>query len=247
MIGCGPGPQGDDAVALGRALAEALGSKPQSLSVEGRHPADELGARAEEIGAALIVIGSSHRSPLGRVTLGSVGAALIHGAPCAVAVAPRGYAEREEHRMLRIAVAYDGGAESGVALATAASICARTRARLSVLTAADIAARGLSAPMPTGGGPAAVVNEQRAMHSVLRSGLDRVPEGLPVEGRLLLGSAAAEIAEAAAEEDLLVVGSRAHGALGRTVLGSVSTELIHRAECPVLVLPRGVGLSDWGG
>jgi nucleotide-binding universal stress UspA family protein len=85
------------------------------------------------------------------------------------------------------------------------------------------------------------------MEEVLRTGLDRVPEALPVDGRLLLGPAATEIAAAASDHDLLAVGSRGHGAFGRTLLGSVSTELIHRAECPVIVLPRGTGgLSDWG-
>lgn len=244
VVGTGPAPQREDAVALGRTLADALGAELQQLAAEGRHPARELATRAEQTDAGLIVIGSSHRSPLGRVALGSVGTALIHGAPCAVAVAPRGYAGREDQRLLRIAVAYDGGAESVAALETAASICRRTRARLSIFTAADAGARGLSAPMPTGGGPAVIVNEQRAMQGVLRAGLDRVPEGLPVDGRLLLGPAAAEIAGAAADQDLLVIGSHAHGTFGRTVLGSVSTELIHCAECPVMVLPRGVPLSD---
>ena len=244
VIGTGPAPQREDALALGRALADALGAEPKPLAVEGRHPARELAARAEATGAGLIVIGSSHRSPIGRVALGSVGAALIHEAPCALAVAPRGYADRDEQRLLRIAVAYDGGAESVAALETAASICRRTRARLSIFTAADAGARGLSAPLPTGGGPAVIVNEQRAMQGVLRAGLDRVPEGLPVEGQLLLGPAAAEIAAATADHDLLVIGSHAHGAFGRTVLGSVSTELIHCAGCPVMVLPRGAALSD---
>ena len=35
--------------------------------------------------------------------------------------------------------------------------------------------------------------------------------------------------------DVVVVGSRGHGALGRLFLGSVSTEVVARAPCPVLV------------
>jgi nucleotide-binding universal stress UspA family protein len=42
--------------------------------------------------------------------------------------------------------------------------------------------------------------------------------------------------------DLIVTGSRARGRVARTVLGSVSTEILHHAPCDVLVVhPR---LSD---
>jgi nucleotide-binding universal stress UspA family protein len=39
--------------------------------------------------------------------------------------------------------------------------------------------------------------------------------------------------------DLLVVGSRGHGTLGRLILGSVSEGVVHHATCPVLVLRGG--------
>jgi nucleotide-binding universal stress UspA family protein len=48
---------------------------------------------AEDEDAVLIVVGSSHRGSPGRVEPGSLSQRLIHGSPCAVAVAPVGYAE----------------------------------------------------------------------------------------------------------------------------------------------------------
>jgi nucleotide-binding universal stress UspA family protein len=39
--------------------------------------------------------------------------------------------------------------------------------------------------------------------------------------------------------DLVVVGARDLGKLGRTVLGSVSEQVVHRARCPVLIVKRG--------
>ena len=46
-------------------------------------------ASAED--ALAIVVGPSHRGGLGRIVPGSIGQRLLHGAPCPVAVAPRGY------------------------------------------------------------------------------------------------------------------------------------------------------------
>src|SRR5918995_91914 len=41
--------------------------------------------------------------------------------------------------------------------------------------------------------------------------------------------------------DLLVVGGRGHGMLGRLILGSVSEGVVHHATRPVLVMRGGVG------
>jgi nucleotide-binding universal stress UspA family protein len=46
------------------------------------------------------------------------------------------------------------------------------------------------------------------------------------------------LAEAARlHADLIVVGSHGHGALHRALLGSVSEGVLHRATCPLLILP----------
>jgi nucleotide-binding universal stress UspA family protein len=39
--------------------------------------------------------------------------------------------------------------------------------------------------------------------------------------------------------DLLVCGSRGYGPIGSVLLGGVSRRLLHRAACPVIVVPRG--------
>ena len=68
-----------------------------------------------------------------------------------------------------------------------------------------------------------------------------MPAGLPVDGRLLTGSAGILLAEVRGELDLLVMGSRSYGPIGRTFLGGTASHVIHNAACPVIVLPRGVG------
>ncbi|MET0473631.1 MAG: universal stress protein [Mycobacterium sp.] len=50
------------------------------------------------------------------------------------------------------------------------------------------------------------------------------------------GTIAAKLIEASREASMTVVGSRSLGALGRTLLGSVSTNLLHHARGPVAII-----------
>jgi nucleotide-binding universal stress UspA family protein len=43
--------------------------------------------------------------------------------------------------------------------------------------------------------------------------------------------------------DVIVVGSRGHGAIRRALLGSVSTHLVQHAPCPVFVVREGAGVD----
>jgi nucleotide-binding universal stress UspA family protein len=54
-----------------------------------------------------------------------------------------------------------------------------------------------------------------------------------------IGDRIAEIAQDAGA-DLIVVGTRGHGALGSFVLGGVTQRLLHVSWCPVLSVPPGV-------
>jgi len=55
---------------------------------------------------------------------------------------------------------------------------------------------------------------------------------------VVVGHPPTEIVEAASKPDvdLVVVGARGLGPLGRLVLGSVSDRVVHHAPCPVLVV-----------
>ena len=79
-----PNPRSTGSGAAGR---RAPGSEGRAQHLGPPRPP---GSRRLE-GALAIVVGPSHRGPLGRILPGSVGERLLHGAPCPVAVAPRGY------------------------------------------------------------------------------------------------------------------------------------------------------------
>lgn len=57
-----------------------------------------------------------------------------------------------------------------------------------------------------------------------------------VRSRVVRGHPAQVLLDAAAGADLLVVGSRGHGAFAEALLGSVGQYCVHHAHCPVLIL-----------
>jgi nucleotide-binding universal stress UspA family protein len=57
-----------------------------------------------------------------------------------------------------------------------------------------------------------------------------------VEETALKGNPATALIDAAAQADLLVIGSRGHGGVVGTLLGSVSLQCVTRAACPVVVV-----------
>src|SRR5215207_234562 len=79
-------------------------------------PAKGIQTEAVREGASLIVIGSSRRSGVGRVFAGTTAERLLHGAPCPVAVAPRGLHAREPGDIAAISVGYNGSTEAKAAL-----------------------------------------------------------------------------------------------------------------------------------
>jgi nucleotide-binding universal stress UspA family protein len=200
---------------------------------------------AESEGPLVIVVGSTHRGRLGRVLLGSTGESLLSGAPCAVAVAPLGYAAEDERHLLRIGVAINGDPESWSALEAGISLAGVLHGSLVLLAVVE--------PLPSVFTPTTVLPpeefmaaSEQATREVIEQGLARVPSELAVDDRLLSGEPAEAIAHAAEELDLLIVGSRGYGPVRRALLGGVSAKLMRFAPCPVLVLPRGAGDDPLG-
>lgn len=208
------------------------GCRVDTTTYVGDSPARVFESVAGEVAIDLIVIGSPHRGAIGRVLLGSVGEALLHGSPVPIATAPRGYASRPPDGPKTVAVAYDGGAESRAALAYAESIASARHATLELLT--------VERPVdPVGGAIAYTLSLPEDIDDLQRQALQEVDPSLDLRRRTLHGPTAEAIADACEEDvDLLVVGSRGYGTLERVLLGSTSTVLIHKAPCPVVVVPR---------
>lgn len=208
------------------------GIEVETRTYGGGTPAGVINDLSENEEVDMIVVGSPHRGAIGRAVIGSVAEGLLHGAPCEVVAAPRGYAETRHEPFGLVAVAFDGTPESKLALARAQQLAGATGATLRILTVSSppVAMPGVvgyTPPLP----PDAEEVNLRAVKSVDRE--------LEVEGQLLAGPPASVLAEACEDGvELLVAGSRHYGPVARVLLGSVSTQLIHKAPCPVLVVPR---------
>lgn len=198
-------------------------------------PARALNGLAEEERADVIVIGSTHRGTVGRVYPGGVGERLLSGAPCAVAVAPRGYAGSAHSGIAVIGVGFDGSDEAREALAQAKALAKSLGARLRVIGA--VSAGGYP-PFPLPGYPEMARQE---LEGHLREAEGLLGEEVEHEVVSSEGPPAAVLADQGVELDLLVVGSRGYGPLRRTLLGGVSAEVMRTAPCPVLVIPRSAG------
>ena len=68
----------------------------ETKAIPNPSPAHGLHELAEQEDAALIVVGSTHTGRAGRVLPGSTAERLLHGSPCPIAVAPKGYTRRDE-------------------------------------------------------------------------------------------------------------------------------------------------------
>ena len=215
-----------------RAVAAEMGMSDVQLRKDSSASAG-LHEEAVARGAAVVVLGSSNRSVLGRVLPGGTADRLLSGSPVPVAVAPNGYADRETACAL-IGVGFDGSPEARKAVEWAADLANRRGASLQVLA---VHTQHLFGSVVAGGAYGTkTVNQMMAEE--LRAESEELASTLSAEARVLRGDAGKTLVEHSEELDLLVLGSRGYGPIRSVLLGSVSSYVLRNAGCPVLVVPR---------
>jgi nucleotide-binding universal stress UspA family protein len=231
--------QQEDADRLLKATRAELDVEAELLAVPDLSPAHALHRVCEERHADLLTVGSAHHGPLGRLLLGDVSRAVLHGSPCPVAVAPKRFRGESPRR---IAVGTDGSPESLVALEIGRALAEDHAAALTVYVVWEDPPMPVVAAAGSAGYIAEAVHERRSWAERL---LAETLEDLPgsTAGHLLHGQAGSVLQKASGDHDLFVVGSRSWGPVKRIALGSTSDWLVHHAACPVLVVPRPAVLA----
>ena len=125
--------QREDSRVLLEGERAATATKAEIHTISSESVGGGLHRLAESHRADLLVVGSCARGLLGRVLIGDDTAASMNGAPCAVAIAPSGFAAGSP-AISAVGVAYDASPQSEVALQLARALAAEHHASLSALT-----------------------------------------------------------------------------------------------------------------
>jgi nucleotide-binding universal stress UspA family protein len=149
----------------------------------------------------------------------------------------------------RIVVGVDGSPGSRAALRWAVTQAELTDARVEAVSAwQDPAVYGFAygwSPAVFEDVSVAAVTEKILAESVADEAGDAAP--VPVLTRVLHGHPAQVLLDAAGGAQLLVVGSRGHGAFAGMLLGSVSQHRVQHASCPVVVVPPAKRTHEQAG
>ncbi|WP_327004383.1 universal stress protein [Dactylosporangium sp. NBC_01737] len=174
--------------------------------------------------ASLLVVGSRGAGGVSNLLLGSVSQQVATHSRTPVVVV-RGHADAVSGPVV---VGVDGSASGEVALRLAFEAATARGAEV-------VAIRAYVPPSPTLVlRDAAEAAERAALESSLSGWRERYP-GVKVEALVTAGRTAKVLIGVSHTAQLVVVGSRGHGGFTGLLLGSVGQQLMHCAECPVLI------------
>jgi nucleotide-binding universal stress UspA family protein len=215
--------EGDALAALDHIVTKALDEAAEPL-VE-RLPVCELPAKAllhAAEGADLLVLGARGVGGFRGLLLGSVSQQCLHHATVPTVVV------RSEAPGQGIVVGIDGSRGSRVALRWAVDEARRRATNLTVVHAYAVAPFGLA--------PYSMTTTDSSIVAKAAEELDL--EGLSVMRMTSAGGAAGSLIDLSESAELVVVGAQGTGLLERMLLGSVATQVVHHASCPVAVIPH---------
>lgn len=232
--------ESDEAAArhgLARARSHAGDAENISFAESaGPTPASALEHIAAERGADLIVVGASHRAPVGRVLGGSVLTELLRGG-VPVAVAPRGFVEQPARPWSSVAVAVDDSDASDAAVRFAAALTKVVEEPLGEVDLVAVDPRPALEHFPDGT-PVEVGEERRSQFdAIVERASAQLPGDVRVSDTRAYGLPEQALSDISTERDVLICGAHGRGTLGRLLFGSVSETVASQTSCPLIVVP----------
>jgi nucleotide-binding universal stress UspA family protein len=194
---------------------------------------------AEELEASLIVLGSPQR-PHPQLLAATTEDRVIAGAPCPVAIPPRGWRDRPSQELRRIGVAFVPTPDGQEALRVAAGFARRVDARLHVVTVvaseAEVMSYRIGEDVERMYVTAAMEEFQRDLEAAVAQLAPDVNASCEVLVRGNTVEALVGMRDTAF--DALFMGSRGYGPVRRVLLGGVSARLMRQLDVPAVVAPR---------
>jgi nucleotide-binding universal stress UspA family protein len=182
--------------------------------------------------AVMLVVGNRGRGGFASLLLGSVSQQVATHATGPVVVV-RG---RTDNPSGPIVVGVDGSASAQRALTLGFDEAQRRGIGLLAVHSypAPTPLHGMSLPPLVYDQDAARQDAARDLNATLTPWRDKFPT-VPVQTLTEPGSPAKNLVDLSSDATLLIVGSRGHSALIGNLLGSVGQQLLHHADCPVMI------------
>lgn len=183
--------------------------------------------------ARMIVLGTRGRGAVRSALLGSVTTAVVTHARCPVVVVPTVDLPPED---AGIVVGVDGSANSVPAVEVAFTEASLRGAPLVAVHAwSDIDFDTLPVAVESLPWPALAETEEAALAETL-AGRQELHPDVQVKRVVVRDNAVDQMLEQSQDAQLLVVGSHGRGGFRGMLLGSTSRALLHRTECPLMVV-----------
>ena len=229
----------------GAELAREAGFAAEAHALQGKPKAwPTLLAKAGEMDAAVVVIGSRGQGAVKSALFGSVSSGLLHHAHRPLLVVPPNGHESPAGPAL---IAFDGSDAARTGIAAAGELLA---VREAVIETVWIPYRGVAAGGVAGAPVGVTSHATQELDKAVEAGAQQKAH----EGARLAAAAGLEARAEAIETDgpvwcalrdsaeahgspVVVIGSHGRGGVTGMVLGSVSSALVHSAHMPVLVVP----------
>ena len=197
---------------------------------------------AAEIGAELVVVGSSSFGLLGRVALGSVTNRLVHTAAVPVAIAPRGYPLGPDP-IRRLTAAYGGEADINGLIPAAAELATQWPVQLRIVSFMVRPVRMFGGSIESSAEDLVIQQWSRRTFDDIAKQLNAVRDRISVPDVDVVVGTGHDWREAVEDVpweagDMLLLGSGAAGQAARVFLGSAASKILRHAPVPVMIVPR---------
>jgi nucleotide-binding universal stress UspA family protein len=224
---------------LDEARQLAAGSDMEFRAVGSGSASHGLQDVAEELEASLIVLGSPQRPQPLRVAA-TTEDRVIAGAPCPVAIPPRGWRDRPAQQLARIGVAFVPTPDGQEALRVAASFARRVAARLHVVTVVASEAEVMSYRIGEDVERMYVAAAKEEFQRDIEKAIADLAPDAESSCEVFVGGDTVETLAGLRDTafDALFMGSRGYGPVRRVLLGGVSARLMRQLHVPGVVVPR---------